>query len=338
MRRTGTYLLALLAGLTAPAAMAAQVNIYSYRKEELIRPQLEAFKKATGISYNLITGSDGGILQRLKNEGRNSPADVLLTVDAGRLHRAVEMGLLQKIRSKVLEETVPAAFRDPAGHWFGLGIRARAIFYNAKTVKPSELSTYEALADPKWKGRILVRSSNNIYNQSLLASLIHHDGEAKALAWARGIVANLARKPQGGDRDQLRAAAAGEGDIAIANSYYYARLMTSKKAADRKVTETVKVFWPNQSGRGAHVNISGGGVAANAPNRASAIRLLEFMVTPEAQRIYAEIGNEIPVRPGVARGAAVSRMGGFKMDGLPLHVLGKNNALAVRLFDRAGWR
>ena len=340
MRRIATYLLAATAGVLAPAAisMAAEVNIYSYRKEELIRPQLEAFRKATGISYNLITGSSGGILQRLKNEGRNSPADVLLTVDAGRLHRAVEMGLLQPVRSKILEDTVPAQFRHPEGYWFGLGIRARAIFYNSRTVKPSELSTYEALADPKWKGRILIRSSSNIYNQSLLASLIAHNGKDKALAWAKGIVANLARKPQGGDRDQLRAAAAGEGDIAVANSYYYARLMTSKNADDRKVTEIVKVFWPNQDGRGAHVNISGGGVATHAPNRENAVKLLEFMVTPEAQRIYAEIGNELPVRAGVARGSAVARMGDFKMDKLPLRVLGENNAEAVRLFDRAGWR
>jgi len=340
MRRTGSYLLALLAGLFAPVAatMAAEVNIYSYRKEALIRPQLEAFSKATGISYNLITGSSGGLLQRLRNEGRNSPADVLLTVDAGRLHRAVEMGLLQPIRSTLLEAAIPARFRDPAGHWFGLGIRARLIFYNIKTVKPSELSSYEALADAKWKGRLLVRSSSNIYNQSLLASMIHHNGKQKALDWARAIVANLARRPQGGDRDQLRAAAAGEGDIAIANSYYYARLLSSKKPADRKVTDIVKPFWPNQAGRGAHVNISGGGVAAHAPNRANAIRLLEFMVTPEAQRIYAEIGNELPVRRGVAPSAVVAGMGSFKMDAMPLRILGENNAQAVRLFDRAGWR
>lgn len=340
MRRIAILLLAATAGVLAPAALslAAEVNIYSYRKEALIRPQLEAFRKATGIDYNLITGSDGGLLQRLRNEGRNSPADVLLTVDAGRLHRAVEMGLLQPVRSKILEETVPAHFRDPEGYWFGLGIRARAIFYNTKTVKPSELSTYEALADPKWKGRILIRSSGAIYNQSLLASLIAHDGKDRALAWAKGIVANLARRPQGGDTDQLHAAAAGEGDIAIANSYYYARLMNSKRASDRKVTEIVKVFWPNQAGRGAHVNVSGGGVAAYAPNKANAIKLLEFLVTPEAQHIYAEIGNELPVRKGVARGAAVMRMGAFKMDTLPLRVLGENNAEAVRLFDRAGWR
>jgi len=340
MRRIGILLLATTAAIVVPAAapVAAEVNIYSYRQEALIRPQLEAFRKATGIDYNLITGSDGGILQRLRNEGRNSPCDVLLTVDAGRLHRAVEMGLLQPIRSRMLEETVPAHFRDPKGYWFGLGIRARAIFYNTRTVKPSELSTYEALADPKWKGRILIRSSSNIYNQSLLASLIAHDGKDKALAWAKGIVANLARKPQGGDRDQLRAAAAGEGDIAISNNYYYARLMNSKNSADRRVTEIVKVFWPNQAGRGTHVNVSGGGVAAYAPNKANAIRLLEFMVTAEAQHIYADVGNELPVRQGVARGSAVARMGEFKMDTLPLRVLGENNAEAVRLFDRAGWR
>ncbi len=321
-----------------PVASAADVNIYSYRKEALIKPQLEAFRKATGISYNLITGSAGGLLQRLKNEGRNSPADVLFTTDVGRLSRAAKMDLLQPVRSKILERHIPARFRDPGGRWFGLGIRARAIFYNPKKVKRSALSTYEALADPKWRGRILIRSSNNIYNQSLLASLIHHIGAAGAEAWARGMVANMARKPQGGDTDQLRAVAAGEGDIAVANSYYYGRLMASRRARDRAIVEKIRVFWPNQNGRGAHVNVSGAGVTRSAKNRANAIRLLEFMVGPVAQRIYAEIGHELPVRADVPVGAIVSGMGNFRQDDLPLEVLGRNNAAAVRIFDRAGWR
>lgn len=319
-------------------ALSAEVNIYSYRQEALIKPQLEAFRKATGISYNLITGGAGGLLQRLKNEGMDSPADLLFTVDAGRLYRAVDMGLLQSVRSKILETNIPARFRDPQGRWFGLGIRARAIFYHEDRVKPSELSTYEDLTNPKWKGRILIRSSNNIYNQSLLASLIHHHGAKKAEEWARGMVANFARRPQGGDRDQLRAVAAGEGDIAIANNYYYARLMTSKKAKDRQVTEKVKVFWPNQKGRGVHVNVSGAAVTKSAKNKANAIKLLEFLVGEEAQRIYASVGYEYPVRKGIARGSVVARMGDFKMDDMPLEYLGRHNAEAVRIFDRAGWR
>jgi len=332
---------AIVGGLTlavSVAANSAEVNIYSYRKEALIKPQLEAFRKSTGISYKLITGKAGGLLQRLKNEGLNSPADIIFTVDAGRLHRAVKMGLLQSVRSPILEAQIPARFRDPEGRWFGLGIRARPIFYHVDRVKPSELSTYEALTDSKWKDRILIRSSNNIYNQSLLASLISHHGVKKAEAWARGIVNNLARRPQGGDRDQLRAVAAGEGDIAIANNYYYARLLTSKKARDRKVTDKVKVFWPNQVGPGTHVNISGAAVTKSAKNKASAIRLLEFLVGEGAQRIYASVGYEYPVRAGIARGLVVAGMGRFKMDDMPLDNFGKYNAEAVRIFDRVGWR
>lgn len=337
-RRTALLAAALLVVALPAVASAAEVNIYSYRKEALIKPQLEAFRKATGISYNLITGSAGGLLQRLQNEGRNSPADLLFTTDAGRLSRAKNKGLLQPVRSKLLETHIPARLRDPEGYWFGLGIRTRAIFYHPARVKRSELSTYEALADARWKGRILVRSSNNIYNQSLLASLIHHLGAAGAEDWARAIVANLARKPQGGDTDQIRAVAAGAGDIAIANSYYYGRLLASKRARDRRVAESVRVFWPNQDGRGAHVNVSGAGVTRSAGNRAEAVRLLEFLAGPEAQRIYAEVGHELPVRAGVALGTVVDAMGTFKQDPLPLEILGRNNAAAVRIFDRVGWR
>lgn len=328
---------AVATGLTN-AASSAEVNIYSYRKEALIKPQLEAFRKATGISYNLITGKAGGLMQRLKNEDMNSPADMLFTVDAGRLHRAIEMGLLQSVRSSILETHIPARFRDPQGRWFGLGIRSRAIFYNVDKVKPSELSTYEDLANAKWKGRILIRSSSNIYNQSLLASLIQHHGARKAEDWARKVAANHARKPQGGDTDQLRALAAGEGDIAVANNYYFARLLASKKARDRKVVDKIRVFWPNQNGRGAHVNVSGGAITKSSKNKASAIKLLEFLVGKEAQKIYASVGYEYPVRKDIGRGTIVAKMGQFKMDTLSLDSLGRNNAEAVRIFDRVGWR
>lgn len=322
----------------AVSAAADQVNIYSYRQEALIKPQLDAFTEATGIRYNLITGSTGGLLERLRNEGVNSPADVLFTVDGGNLWRAKEMGVLQPIRSDVLNEHVPAAFRDPDGTWYGLGLRARVIFYHVDRIKPAELSTYEDLADPRWKGQILVRSSSNIYNQSLLAALIHHHGADKAEAWARGIVANMARRPQGGDTDQLRALAAGEGALAVANTYYFARLLASNSAADRRVTENIRLFWPNQSDRGVHVNVSGAGVTKSSRNRENAIRLLEFLVGEEAQRIYAEAGHEFPVRPGVAKGDVVASLGAFRMDDLPLSRLGENNPEAVRIFDRAGWR
>jgi len=331
------------AAISATAANAAEVNIYSYRKEALIRPQLEAFRKATGIAYNLITGSAGGLLQRLRNEGINSPADILFTTDAGRLIRAAKLGLLQQVKSEIIARNVPARLRDPDGYWFGLGVRARVIFYNVARVKPAELSTYEALTDAKWKGRLLVRSSNNIYNQSLLASLIEHHGMAAAETWAQGIVANFARRPQGGDTDQIRAIAAGEGDIAIANTYYFGRLLASKRKRDRRVTDRVAVFWPNQpgpgiAGRGAHVNISGAGVTKSAPHRDAAIRLLEFLTGEEAQRIYATLGHEMPVRPGVAVGPIVESMGRFQADGLDLTALGRHNADAVKIFDRVGWR
>ena len=340
-RPTATIFAAALVAVTpflVAHAAAEEVNIYSYRKEALIKPQLEAFKKASGISYNLITGSASGLLQRLKNEGMNSPADMLFTVDAGRLYRARDMGLLQKVRSKTLESIIPARFRDPEGYWFGLGIRARAIFYSVDRVKPSDLSTYEDLTSVKWKGRILIRSSGNIYNQSLMASLIHHHGKSKAEAWAKGIVANLARKPQGGDTDQIKAVAAGEGDVAIANNYYYARLLVSKKAKDKKIIDKVGVFWPNQNGRGTHVNVSGAAITKGARNKANAIKLLEFLVGPEAQKIYAEVGHEFPIRGKVGLGKIVAKMSRFKMDAMPLRVLGENNAEAVRIFDRVGWR
>ncbi len=319
-------------------AAAGEVNIYSYRKEHLIRPQLKAFAKATGISYNIVTGKADALAQRIRREGANSPADVLLTVDVGRLVRAKALGILQPVRSEVLERAIPARYRDPQGYWFGLGLRARTLFYAVDRVDPGELSTYEALTDAKWKGRILVRSSNNIYNQSLMVSLIHHLGRDKAEAWARGIVANLARKPQGGDRDQLRGLAAGAGDVAIANHYYSARLKASAKPSDRKVAEKVKPFWPNQDGRGVHVNVSGAGVAKYSKNKANAVRLLEFLASDAGQRLYAEFSYEIPVKPGVEASAIVKSLGNFKPDVIDLEILGRNNAEAVKTFDRAGWR
>ncbi len=319
-------------------AVAAEVNIYSARQEALIKPQLDAFTAATGTTVNLVTGKAEELVQRLKAEGRNSPADLFLTADAGNLASAQAMGLFQPVSSPLIDAAVPAQYRDPEGYWVGLGVRARPIFYVGGKVDPKELSTYEALTDPKWKGRILVRSSNNIYNQSLLAALIHHLGAAKAEAWAAGIVANLARKPQGGDRDQFKAAAAGEGDIVIANTYYYAQMVTSDKAEDREAAAKLKVFWPDQQGRGTHVNVSGAGVTAAARNKAEAVRLLEFLVGDAAQKIYAEAGQEYPVKPGVPVSEVVTALGSFKADTINLGVLGQNNAEAVRIFDRVNWR
>lgn len=333
---------ALCAGMAVtvsapPAHAAGEVNIYSYRQEVLIRPLLTRFTEKTGIKVNVVFAKSG-MIARLKAEGANSPADAILTVDAGRLIRAKQAGVLQPVTSKVLSAAIPAQYRDPEGYWFGMTMRARPIIYAVDRVKPSELSTYAALAQPKWKGRICIRSSSNIYNQSMLASMIAHNGVAKTEAWAKGFVANFARTPKGGDRDQIRAVAAGVCDIAIANTYYLAGMTKAKRASDRKAAQKVRVFWPNQNGRGTHVNISGAAVTKSAKHRANAIRLLEFLASDEAQRIYADKVLEYPVKPGVAVAEVLEGWGKFKADQLKLAELAKYNAEAVKVADRAGWR
>jgi iron(III) transport system substrate-binding protein len=326
-----------LGSAAAASAGAAELNIYSARQEALIKPQLDAFTAETGIRVNLVTGDAKELVQRLKAEGANSPADLLFTADAGNLYAAAADGLCRKIESATLAQAIPAAYRDPDGTWFGLGIRARPIFYVPGKVDPAEIKSYEDLADPKWKGRILVRSSSHIYNQSLLASMIAHDGSEAAEQWAKGVAANLARKPQGGDRDQIKAAAAGEGDIVIANSYYYAQMLTSDDPQEREAAQKLKVIWPNQGDRGTHVNVSGACVTAHAPNQAGAVKLLEFLVSDEAQEIYAEKGQEFPVKAGIPPSKTLQGLGQFRADHLNLAELGKNNAEAVRIFDRVGW-
>lgn len=338
MARIRTLVAAAAALAAADAAMAAEVNVYSARKEALIRPLLDAFTADSGIEVRLVTGKAGQLHERLAAEGRNSPADVFLTVDAGNLHRAREAGLLRPVRSAVLEEAVPARWRDPDGYWFGFSLRARVLIYAADRVAPGELSTYEALADPAWRGRILVRSSGNVYNQSLIASLIAANGAEATEAWARGLVANMARTPKGGDTDQIRAAAAGEGDVAIANTYYYGALAASDDPADRAVVAATGVFFPNRDGRGTHVNVSGAGICAHAPNAESALALLEYLAGPEAQETFARLNHEFPVRAGVPVSGAVAAWGDVRMDDLPLAVLGARNREAIELADRAGWR
>ena len=338
MVRIPTLIAACAALAAADAARAAEVNVYSARKEALIRPLLDAFTADSGIEVRLVTGKAGQLHERLAAEGRNSPADVFLTVDAGNLHRAREASLLRPVRSAVLEQAVPARWRDPDGYWFGFSLRARVLVYAADRVAPGELSTYEALADPAWRGRILVRSSGNIYNQSLIASLIAANGAEATEAWARGLVANMARTPKGGDTDQIRAVAAGEGDVAIANTYYYGALAASDDPADRAVVAATGVFFPNRDGRGAHVNVSGAGICAHAPNAESALALLEYLAGPEAQEAFARLNHEFPVRAGVPLSGAAAAWGDVRMDDLPLAVLGARNREAIELADRAGWR
>lgn len=343
MRRTllfiGIYLLTLLVGLPGVGAAAEQtVNVYSARKENLIKPLLDRFTEQTGIQVNLVTGKADALLKRLQSEGRNSPADLLITTDAGRLHRAVAAGLTRSVESTTLNSVVPEAFRDPKGRWFGLSLRARPILYVKDRVDPAVLSSYEDLADPRWRGKICIRSSNNIYNQSLVASLIAADGEAQTEVWANGLVKNFARPPKGGDRDQIKAAAAGMCDLAVANTYYLAGMLTSKDEAERTAAEKVAVFWPNQSGRGAHVNVSGAAVTASAKHPENAVKLLEFLVNQESQAWYAEINGEYPVRADVPSSKLLQSWGTFKMDTLNLSRLGELNPEALRLMDRAGWK
>ena len=335
---------ALLAGAPAPArAQAGDLNIYSSRHYDADKEIVGRFTRATGIRVNVVEGEIGPLLQRLGSEGRNSPADLLITVDAGNLWRAQEAGLFQPIRSVVLEETIPADLRDPAGHWFALSQRARVIMFARDRVRPEELSTYEALADAKWKARIVVRSSSHIYNQSLVASLIAAAGVEKTELWARGLVANFARPPRGGDTDQILALGDGEADIAIANTYYLGRMLASTRPEDRAIAAKIGVFFPNQGapgrkGRGAHVNISGAGITRFAPHREQAIRFLEFLVSPEIQVLFAEGNFEYPVRPGIATSAVIDLWGAFQADTAAIASLGRNNAEAVRIADRAGWR
>ncbi len=316
------------------------VNIYSARKEALILPLLEKFKKQTGIDFKLVTGKADALLKRLEMEDKLSPADVFITVDAGRLYRAKTSGVLQAIDNALLKKRVPENFRDVDNYWFGLSQRTRPLIYANERVKASELSSYESLTDDKWKGRICVRSSSNIYNQSLVASMIAANGIEKTEIWAKGLVANFARSPAGGDTDQIKAVAAGQCDIAIANTYYLGRLLLSDNEKDNAIAKKVAVFNPNQgeSDRGVHVNISGIGITRYANNVESANRLLEFLLNDEAQAWYAKVNSEYPVVKGVELSATVKSFGEFKADNVYLGKLGLNNLAAVKLMDRAGWR
>ncbi|MEZ5841239.1 MAG: Fe(3+) ABC transporter substrate-binding protein [Hyphomicrobiales bacterium] len=322
----------------AASASAAEVNLYSARKEDLIKPLLDRFTEKTGIAVNLITGEADVLLQRIVAEGANTPADLLLTTDAGRLFRAKAEGVTAPIGSPALADAIPASYRDPEDHWVGLSLRARPIMYVKGKVDPATLSTYEALAGPQWQGRICIRSSSNVYNQSMLASIIAADGAGAAESWARGLVANFARPPEGGDRDQLKAAAAGQCDIAIANTYYLAGMLGSGDASQREAAAKIGVFWPNQDGRGVHVNVSGAAMIKASKNVDAARRLLEFLANDESQAWYAEVNGEYPVRAGLGRSEVLAAWGEFKADDLNLGRLGELNAEAVMIMDRAGWK
>lgn len=334
------YFIAYTLMMLAFPAMAQEqvVNIYSDAQEPLVRPILDQFTKDTGISVNMVTAEKGMLMTRLEQEGDLTPADMVLTVDVGNLWRAKSKGLLQPVTPVNALEQIPSHLRDADGYWYGMTTRARVIFYHTDKVKPSELSTYEDLADPKWKGAILVRSSDNVYNQSLTASMILADGYQNALAWAKGIVANLAREPQGADVDQLKALGAGEGKLAIANSYYYGLMLNSPLPEERALMEKVAIFFPNQQGRGTHINVRGAGVTAHAAHKENAVKLLEYFLSDKGQSFFAETNYEYPVKIGIPIPKTVASWGPFRADPIVLNKVGEKNPEAVKLLNEAGWR
>jgi iron(III) transport system substrate-binding protein len=330
---------AVLVSVPGFAQDSKVLNLYSSRHYQTDEALYANFTRQTGIKVNRIEASEDALLERIRNEGARSPADVLVTVDAGRLWRAEQLGFFQPVKSALLDARIPASLREPSGQWYGFSLRARLIAYNKSRVKAAELPTYESLAEPKWKGRVCMRSSTNIYNLSLMGAMIDHLGEAKAEQWAQGVKANLAHEPKGGDTDQLKSVAAGECDVTISNQYYYARLLRSAKAEERAIAEKVGVVFPNQASWGTHVNISGAGVMKHAPNREAAVKFLEYLAGDEAQRYFAEGNNEWPVVAGVQPDNPVLKaLGAFKQDSINVAVLGRNQPGSQKIYDRVAWK
>lgn len=326
---------ALAASTAAPALADGEVNIYSYRQPDLIKPLLDRFTQETGIATNVLF-LDKGLVERIQAEGENSPADIILTVDISRLTEAKDAGVTQPIKSAVVDSDIPAQYRDPDGAWVGLTTRGRVV-YASKDRVAQDTITYEELADPKWKGKICIRDAQHSYNVGLIASLIAHDGEAKTEEWLKGLKANLARKPDGGDRDQAKAIFAGECDIALGNTYYVGLMMTNDKETEQKDwANAIKVLFPNSNDRGTHVNVSGVALAKNAPNKENAQKLIDFLASGEAQEIYAEQVFEYPVMPGKEPTDIVKSFGTIKPDTLPLAEIAANRKKASELVDKVG--
>lgn len=320
------------AALTAQAA--DEINIYSDRQAFLMKPILDAFTEETGIKVNVVFAKKG-LIQRLKSEGANSPADLLLTSNVSNLTRAVDAGVTQKVDDAVINKNVPAKYRDADGQWFGLTTRARVVYASKDRVKPGEIQSYEDLADPKFAGRICTRKGDHTYNIALIASMIAHHGEAEAKQWLEGVKANLARKPQGNDRAQVKAVKEGVCDIAVGNSYYYGKMLTNDE--QKAWAESVNIVYPNQDGRGTHVNISGMTLTKSAPNRDAALKLMRFLTEDEAQKIYAEQNFEYPVKPGVSASKLVDHWGDFKADDLPLSDVDKFRKRAAMMVNEVGY-
>lgn len=332
-------MLVVLSGLLPFAAVAQEVlNVYSHRHYEVDQRINRLFAERTGIEVRVVNAEADPLIERLKAEGANSPADLLVTVDAGRMQRAREEDLLQAVSSPALEEATPPALRDPEGYWYPFTIRARAILVAADRVKPGEIKDYEDLARPEWRGRLLVRSSSNSYNQSLMASMVGALGEEEAAAWAKGVAGNMARPPQGGDRDQIKACAAGLADVCISNTYYLGLLMESPDPAERRAAERIRVVFPNQDNRGTHVNVSAAGIVKHAKNPENARRYLEFLVSPEVQKLLALGSHEYPVSMDFSLNPLHAKWGEFKIDTTTFPRMGGDQATAVRLFDAVGWK
>ena len=325
-----------ITGLASATLAQGEVNIYSYRQPPLIDPLLKAFTDKTGIKTNVIFAA-AGLNEKLAAEGQNSPADLLFTVDAGRLSEAKDAGLTQPVASPSLTSAIPPQFRDPDNHWFGLTMRSRIVYASQDRVKQDTI-TYEELADPKWKGKICIRSGQHVYNTSLIATIIAHKGEAFAEEWLKGVKANLAQKPAGGDREQARDVHSGKCDLAVGNTYYMALMAQADKNPEQKEwAKAIKVLFPNANDRGSHVNISGMALAKHAPNKANALKLMDFLASDEAQKIYAEANNEYPVNPKVPASAIVQSWGVLKADPLPLDNIAKYRKRASELVDKVNF-
>lgn len=329
---------AALFTFTAQPAFAAEINVYTGRHYETDVQLYKAFEAKTGIKVNFIEGKADELLARLEAEGDASPADIYITADAGNLWRAEQKGVLQAVESETLTAAIPAAFRDPGNHWFGFARRARIIMIARGQIDPALVQTYADLARPELKGKLCMRSGAAVYNLSLLGAVIDAEGADKAEAWAKGVVANLAKPPQGGDTDQIKAVAAGECAVTVANTYYLVRLLKSGNAADKAVAGKIQAIFPDQAGAGAHVNISGGGVTKHAPNRDGAVKFLDYMASAEAQQYFAVGNNEYPIADGPTGNAELDSLGGFKADPRNVAVYGQNQAAAQQIMDRAGWK
>lgn len=338
MKRLSGWFLALTTLTLATTALAQEVNVYSARHYDTDDRLYEAFKQQTGITVNVLEAPSDRLIQRIQAEGEYSPGDIFVTVDAGRLWRAEQAGILAPVDSEVLKQRIPARYRDPEKLWFGLTRRIRLIVYAKDRVDPQELQRYEDLADPQWRGRLCMRSSSNIYNQSLVASLIAEHGPEWTLQWAKDLVANFARPPAGADIAQIEAVAAGECDVSVINHYYLVRMLESDDPQTREIAQQVAVVFPNQDGRGAHTNISGAGLIKSAPHRENAVKFLEYLTTDEAQAIFARGNHEFPVVPGAPVDPVLEQWSGYKTDDVNVATLGELNPQALKLMDQAGWQ